>query len=90
MTDIRARLADALHEKFLWMLRETANEIVDYLLSLPGIAIVELPEGNPWDLSVIRVHCLGAELPATSPAMARAVAANLLAAAAAVQAQELP
>jgi hypothetical protein len=40
MSDIRARIADALRENDLG---RYAVDIVDVLLSLPGIAIIELP-----------------------------------------------
>jgi hypothetical protein len=49
MTDIRARLTDALREHASWAvpMRDDAERIADVLLSLPGIAIVELPEPLP-------------------------------------------
>lgn len=50
MSDLRARLADALQEPILremWLIDDPdqgwAERVADVLLSLPGIAIVELP-----------------------------------------------
>jgi hypothetical protein len=87
MTDIRTRLADALQ----FHLGEYAlhhggkgldTYLADVLLSLPGIAIVELPEGRPvlnprWRAFVKR-----------SPETASLFAAALLAAANAAEADQ--
>jgi hypothetical protein len=43
MSDIRTRLAVAIHKARLAQVL-TSEELADQLLSLPGIAIVELPE----------------------------------------------
>lgn len=90
MSDLRARLTDALRERFPWM--DYEGDVADVLLSLPGIAIVELPtESWPNDLGV-SVGCevmasnsghvwVGTDLD-LSAEYARTLAAALLAAAA--------
>jgi hypothetical protein len=40
--DIPQRLTDALREQ--WFIVDTPEDLADVLLSLPGIAIIELPE----------------------------------------------
>lgn len=99
MNDIvRARLVDALQERgyFSATDRKSAAEgIVDLLLSLPGIAIVEIPEPLPgrvagelpgWEVgpTVVQVDSYGRVLVDGSmfeTSEARALAARLLAAA---------
>lgn len=49
VTDLRARIADALREHLIHYLSSPMIDfegIADVLLSLPGIAVVELPEGH--------------------------------------------
>lgn len=50
MSDIRARLAEALRKAMFedpdWAFVGNPNQLADALLSLPGIAIVELPEAD--------------------------------------------
>lgn len=47
MSDLRTRLADALRMNGDTCTRANAEYLADVLLSLPGIAIVELPERLP-------------------------------------------
>lgn len=48
MSDLRARLADALRKELSWVALERINPVrlADVLLSLDGIAIVELPAAD--------------------------------------------
>lgn len=79
MSDIRTRLADALVEEQMrrWghlvggqenlHIREKALVIADLLLSLPGIAIVEVPEGMhvslryDRDMEIARINTVEAK-----------------------------
>lgn len=84
MTDIRTRLADVIRDypQSRWEGDPyTCEEIADVLLSLPGIAIVELPTVNVWDLSEISFG-----VNPMTPGLARNIAAALLAAANAAEA----
>lgn len=95
MTDIRTRLVGALREKLAAICDSDyarwADHFADVLLSLPGIAIVELPEPigdrsnvtdaikNPrWTCTINPDSSIEFE---GSPEEARALAATLLAAA---------
>lgn len=49
MTDPRPRLAEALQDQFPHATRPQIDYAAAYLLSLPGIAIVELPEPSYVD-----------------------------------------
>lgn len=53
MTDVRTRLADALRKAMFcdpeWAFVGNPEQLADAILSLPGIAIVELPEAEKLD-----------------------------------------
>lgn len=68
MSDVRARIADALREAIPEWFAKTAygpsgESVADVLLSLPGIALVELPEpdGQPGRFFRHPAHKLIAE-----------------------------
>jgi hypothetical protein len=71
MSDIRARLAAALRLNGDTCTRANADHLADVLLSLPGIAIVELPR-NP------ELNDRWASFARRAPKQARALAAALL------------
>lgn len=91
MTDIRTRLADALRRSVPYNIAPTAivewsNATADVLLSLPGIAIVELDPNmvEDWDLTISNGIITDADpQDSWSARTARWFAAALLAAAAA-------
>lgn len=85
MTDIRSRIADVIAHHRL----DSAEQVADVLLSLPGIAIVELPDtGNIWfDDGWARFEELS--VPPKAEEMRR-FAAALLAAANAAESVEVP
>lgn len=89
MSDLRARIADALrehHENLGTKIGVVDNywlHLADGVLSLPGIAVVQLPNLNIWPLAEIS---FGNNKSPMSPELARTIAAGLLASADAAEA----
>lgn len=76
MSDVRKRVADTLLEQIPEFGAAYSGRVADVLLSLPGIAIVELPTQNVWDLDGIKFG-----VNPMTPGLAREIAVGLLAAA---------
>jgi hypothetical protein len=90
VTDIRARLADALRGTDRYLSGSDPDQLADVLLSLPGIAIVELPEPNTIAVAagdLVEFRIVGGDSVLYQPDGARRVAAALLAAADAAEAK---